>query len=296
MASALLVGLSWLIAIGFVFLSGGMKSAGVVYLVAAATMGGILLGERGAFAITLLSLSAGLGMVGLDFLGVMLPRIFNMNSVMSWTALALSLVVTTLVVNYVVRDLSSALAMAQAHIETRKHAEAQLHRIAQVDDLTGLFNRRHFFELVHPAVANSPPASLFALLMIDADHFKAINDQYGHSVGDRVLEQLAQTLTQTVRLNDVVARYGGEEFVLFLNDISPAQAHQMAERLRESVAAHPFQLDGAGIPLTISIGVAMRNSANPSCSLDPLITRADRALYQAKQNGRNCCVIDRGEP
>jgi len=295
MAAAILVGLSWFTAIIFVFLSGGMTSAGLVYLVAASTMGGILLGEKGVSAITLLNLVTGLGMVGLDLWGVTLPRIFTMNSMMGWTALALSSVVTTLIVNYVVRDLSAALALAHDQIETRERAEAQLQQIATIDDLTGLFNRRHFFELVHPSVANATSAHhFFALLMVDADHFKQINDQYGHIMGDRVLEHLARTLAQTVRLNDVVARYGGEEFILFLNDISPDQAHQMAERLRGAVAAQPFQFDGATIPLTISIGVAIGNAPGTRDSLDQLITRADRALYQAKQNGRNCCVIDRG--
>jgi len=123
--------------------------------------------------------------------------------------------------------------------------------------------------------------------MIDLDHFKKINDDCGHLVGDRVLGELAQRLARGVRAVDVVGRWGGEEFLLLCPNTDQDGAQAVAEKLRASVSAEPFQ---AGISLTISLGVAIATGKEAP---DAVLDRADRALYEAKEAGRNRVVLSR---
>ena len=160
---------------------------------------------------------------------------------------------------------------------------------AERDPLTGLGNRRHLdrrcAELLPMAWQAGQP---LALALLDIDHFKAINERFGHAVGDRVLVVLAQLLRANTRTGDVLVRHGGEEFVIVLPGMSPELSAEVCERLRERVATYPWAgLCGAGAALTLSIGL----SGAPPHDLSALMLSADQALYQAKHGGRNrLCV------
>ncbi|HET7651290.1 MAG TPA: diguanylate cyclase, partial [Gammaproteobacteria bacterium] len=170
----------------------------------------------------------------------------------------------------------------------------ELENLATTDSLTRLHNRRHFLERAEAEFERSRryqrPLSIF---LLDADHFKQINDSYGHETGDQVLRLLASICRQNLRQLDVIGRYGGEEFVVFLPETSMAKAMEVAERLRAGV--EEISLDGPGgtIKVTVSIGVATATSQTDSIAA--LINDADRALYEAKRGGRNRVVLSRND-
>lgn len=171
-------------------------------------------------------------------------------------------------------------------IENRKLQE-QLLQQATTDGLTGLVNRRQFTELLQRACSRAGTAPLpTAVLMLDIDHFKAINDRHGHAAGDAVLVHLAGLLREHLRDIDVVARIGGEEFAALLPSTDFAGAMDAAERLREKIAGTAVVTEGKHIPFTISIGVSL--IARPEPDAGAALKRADQALYAAKQAGRNC--------
>ncbi|MHB0922766.1 MAG: diguanylate cyclase [Bellilinea sp.] len=162
----------------------------------------------------------------------------------------------------------------------------QVQQLAVTDELSGYYNRRYFYELVELELARSRrykhPVSL---LMIDLDHFKAVNDRYGHATGDRVLINICNQIRQAVRESDIPGRHGGEEFVLLLPETPFERAIEVAERLCRMIEAHRVVLNGIEISITISIGVA---AIGPDCKdSDTLFQQADLAMYQAKLAGRN---------
>ena len=166
--------------------------------------------------------------------------------------------------------------------EARKSAEIN----ARIDTLTNLYNRRAFADLVHPlwqlGKRNKTP---MAIILIDLDWFKRINDEYGHAIGDEVLEGVGRELKQRLRESDIPLRWGGEEFLIFLPNTDTSEAHQLADNLRkhfDSKNITPAQ------KVTMSIGVV--SALSHEIELDKLIGLADKALYQAKQKGRNCVV------
>lgn len=167
-------------------------------------------------------------------------------------------------------------------ISERVDLEQALRQAATEDTLTGLCNRRHGQHLLeeaqHRAQTQGTPLTL---LVCDIDHFKQINDRFGHPAGDRVLREVARILRQSVRNRDTVIRWGGEEFVIVLEDCAQAPAAELAERLRARIGDHRDAQVGA---CTVSIGLAMRA---PGETMDALFARADAALYQAKRSGRN---------
>jgi len=168
----------------------------------------------------------------------------------------------------------------------------QLEILATVDDLTKVLNRRQFlasFENEFKRAHNQKRP--LSVMMIDADDFKRVNDQHGHSVGDEVLRAVAERCRASVRRTDIVGRVGGEEFAAALTDTDLSRAVQTAERLREQVADEPFEIGDTRLRLTISIGVADRQNADEEAG--QLLKLADRALYAAKANGRNQVVADR---
>ena len=159
-------------------------------------------------------------------------------------------------------------------------ANTRLAQQALTDDLTGLANRRHGAHELERAVALAVRhGHKLALVRVDVDHFKAINDSRGHQVGDEVLAEVARRLARAVRGGDELARWGGDEFVAILPDTDREGAARAAERLRASVAETPI----AGLPVTISAGWAHWAGDTP----DDLLARADRSLYQAKDAGRD---------
>ena len=176
--------------------------------------------------------------------------------------------------------------VAERTLELRKQAEA-LHRLAISDPLTRIYNRRHFFSLAEKEFSRSLRyGDSLAIILFDADHFKNINDTYGHPYGDEILIELAQLCLTNIRSVDIFARYGGEEFVLLMPKTDGQAAYKMAERLRVLVAENQWGEDSRVLPLTLSLGVSSWDGKNPS-TLAVLIEQADRALYQSKQAGRN---------
>lgn len=170
----------------------------------------------------------------------------------------------------------------------RRYA-AQLQQLATLDPLTGVFNRKGLElqgkRLLQRAAKARRPISL---LMVDADHFKAINDSRGHPVGDQVLVHLARQLGSRLRVNDLLVRYGGEEFLLLLDGLGRKGALQVAERLRAQIEESPLDdEEGKALRYTISIGLAVAGTDEGEYQLDGLIARADAALYGAKARGRN---------
>ena len=160
---------------------------------------------------------------------------------------------------------------------------------AQTDGLTGLPNRRHFFEVGLAAAAAVGPDAVLAALLLDIDHFKSINDSFGHPVGDEVLRELASRCRGLLRANDLMARIGGEEFAVLLPGARPAEASEIAERLRAAFAGIPVPTQGGPVAVTISVGGAILSAGGDS--FEALLKRADLALYEAKRGGRDRVVF-----
>jgi len=178
----------------------------------------------------------------------------------------------------------TAVAIANA----RLYEEVQ--NLALTDPLTGLYNRRGLFEIGHIEFTRTHRLERpFSTIMIDIDHFKRVNDKYGHPVGDQVLQFMASEIQSMVRGSDIVGRYGGEEFAIFLSGSDGHAAIEMAERLRATIEKRPFHVGETKIKITISLGVAEYNDNSPN--LETLVARADQALYVAKHKGRNRAVL-----
>ncbi len=165
-------------------------------------------------------------------------------------------------------------------------AEAKLRRAATIDDLTGLLNRRAFLSALEIEIARATRSGgHLAVALIDLDHFKRINDRFGHQSGDETLRKFADVTFQTVRTADVVGRIGGEEFAVLMPDTDQIQSGVAGERLREAIARRHFVLpSGALVPVTVSVGVAHFKHGE---TIGQLLQRADEALYEAKDSGRN---------
>jgi len=168
-----------------------------------------------------------------------------------------------------------------------EHNEQRLEQLATVDQLTGLYNYRMYYSILNGEIARAQRyGHTLSVLMLDVDHFKRVNDDYGHLAGDRVLERLGLLLKESVRGENVVCRYGGEEFSIIVPELGAKAAGEMAERLREIVEQTDF---GSGkdqdIKITVSVGVAaFPESAG---TVEQLTKAADTALYAAKEGGRN---------
>jgi len=183
----------------------------------------------------------------------------------------------------------AAIAIENAHLYE------EVERLAITDGLTGLYQHRYFQEKLENEIRRglryNHPTSL---LMIDIDHFKLLNDTYGHQVGDEVLKRLAEIFKSRAREHDTVARYGGEEFAIILPVTPKEGALSAAERLRKSIEATQFDVDGYSLRITVSIGVA--SCPQDARTREELIGKADKALYAAKRSGRNavCYFDDKG--
>jgi two-component system cell cycle response regulator len=186
----------------------------------------------------------------------------------------------------VIKAAVAAIQRAQV-IEMTKADNARLEALAHTDPLTMVLNRRALVSRLSAEVERARRYdSVVTILMIDLDHFKGVNDTYGHPAGDQVLRDVAQLLQHEVRSVDIVARYGGEEFIIVLPETASEGAVAFAERIRERIEGRMFESTGHSLLLTASIGVATFPSARVS-SMEDLIARADEALYRAKAEGRN---------
>jgi len=187
---------------------------------------------------------------------------------------------------YTEADLQVAAALAGQGMVAYENACLfdQVRQLAAMDGLTGLYNRRHFFELAARTFAAARPRERpVAAIMVDIDHFKQINDNHGHLVGDQVIREIARRLRSTVRDDDLLGRYGGEEFTLIPRP--GTDVAQLAERLRTAIVDEPITTGSGPLHATISIGIA--HLLPDDHDLDSWLARADAALYQAKQQGRD---------
>jgi diguanylate cyclase (GGDEF)-like protein len=178
----------------------------------------------------------------------------------------------------IAESLTTALRNAREHVRVKE--------LSVRDSLTGLYNRRVLEEILNVEESKRTPAPL-AILIIDVDDFKAINDTFGHPAGDRVLSVLGKLMRDNCRKENIVARYGGEEFAILLTNtgLTVAAALQTAERLRKVLGAQDFAFSGRKVRLTVSIGVAY--STGKSAFPETMLAQADQALYQAKRSGKN---------
>ncbi|MBI5965341.1 MAG: diguanylate cyclase [Chloroflexi bacterium] len=182
-----------------------------------------------------------------------------------------------------------ALESVNLELQTALAREKQL---ARTDSLTGVNNRRHLYELaeheIEVAVRYQQP---LAVIMFDIDHFKKVNDIFGHLAGDQILEHVAQTACAQLRSADRIGRYGGEEFIILLPMTNAQQACLLAERIRLEVEALRVPTSKGDASVTLSIGVIELIHGRPSESVEEIFRRVDNAMYRAKQDGRNCTVI-----
>lgn len=179
-------------------------------------------------------------------------------------------------------DITDRKHVEEELLAAKKHAE----ELAQKDELTGLNNRRAFFERSHHAFEQSKRFShATSVIMMDIDHFKLINDNYGHSAGDKVLQAVAELLQTLVREIDIVARIGGEEFAFVLSETGLEDAAILAERIRSGIEGLAVTIDGHKIKFSASFGVAACKDEDEN--IEALLKKADEALYVAKKKGRN---------
>ncbi len=171
-----------------------------------------------------------------------------------------------------------------------KQAHKRIAEMSVKDELTGLYNRRYFKESVKQEVARSVRYGTdMVLCMLDLDHFKQVNDNYGHSAGDMVLAVMGRKLRKWTRESDIVCRFGGEEFVIILPHTDVKMAMIIGERMRQMMASHTFEFNSLQFQVTVSVGIAAFDESQETSS-DDLIEMADQALYQAKETGRNKVV------
>jgi diguanylate cyclase (GGDEF)-like protein len=186
------------------------------------------------------------------------------------------------------------IALQQAQLE-KVNAELQskqrdLERLTRLDGLTGLYNRRTFVELTDLELVRAQrQGSATAILLLDLDHFKRVNDTWGHPAGDAVLKNVASVVSKSVRSTDLVGRLGGEEFIILLPGTSVLAARKLAEKVRSRLEANPTLFEQTTIRTTASIGLAGTTAAEKR-EFDQLYNDADKALYAAKQRGRNQVV------
>jgi len=169
-----------------------------------------------------------------------------------------------------------------------KNMRSVFELMAITDPLTGIFNRRHFLEIVRISIekARRQKENCY-FIMFDIDRFKMVNDTYGHQIGDKVLMDVTSRIKADIRPYDLFARYGGEEFIIFAADITKKEAEDMTERLRLSLCSRKYEYDNISFNSSASFGIAHLNDYN----LDKAIKESDEALYAAKRNGRNCVVF-----
>ena len=209
---------------------------------------------------------------GIMILGLAAPLLAILASTMIWHQYAKNVILR--------RQLSRT-----NNILMERHKEMEYQ--AEHDALTGLYNRREFMRLAEKELEKaSRMAAHTCVIMLDVDHFKKINDNYGHPTGDEVLQRLSTILKSNVRTNDVVARMGGEEFIILLSNTPPQGAVALAEKLRKALYSNPLIIEDLAIPLSASFGVS-GYSEKQQGTIEALYAAADKALYIAKQGGRN---------
>jgi two-component system cell cycle response regulator len=184
---------------------------------------------------------------------------------------------------------SAAWRVKQLEDELRRR-NAELEALSRTDALTGLANRRHLQEQLTIAAALARRhGGRMGVLMIDVDHFKSINDRFGHDVGDAVLREVAARLEATARAEDLVGRWGGEEFLVVAPSTDAPGVRELGERARRATSSQPIEVPSGTITVTVSVGVAESDG-----DVEQVLRDADTALYEAKAAGRDCVVVAPG--
>lgn len=206
-----------------------------------------------------------------------------------------SLVIASIVPVAVATPVSVALMTLLRNLDS---ARSEAHQLANTDLLTGLFNRRRWISVAEGEFRRAAHGGTpLALLILDVDNFKQVNDVHGHQLGDRVLCAVADACSAVLRPLDAVARWGGEEFVVLLPASGAAEAARLAERVREAVAAISLDNHGCRVPVTVSAGVASSEHDPFNPDLERLLHAADCAMYSAKQGGKNrVCIAEPPSP
>ena len=280
-AAALIIAVSMRIA-----LAGGVMLAGSAVLIISALIG--VMWNRYQYRITLRPpwrWAAFGGVLSLSLVGALL-----LPEPMRWSTLSQIGPVLVLV------NVTGALLVGymQSNASRVAAGRRRIFDESRTDELTGLLNRRGL-GMDYTATLSSKPRTGVALLVLDLDNFKAINDTYGHAAGDHLLEKTTDRIGDLIRNDDIVARMGGDEFVVVFMGTTRAQAEESAERLRQTIAETPIPGSRAApgeahISVTVSIGAAF--TRKPPEQLKDLISHADRLLYVAKERGRNCVVFE----
>jgi diguanylate cyclase (GGDEF)-like protein len=220
--------------------------------------------------------------VGITYLVVALPILFfyKQPPTAVYTSNTAAVMLLTVISGYLIarriRDYRIDALVAQLKLEHQ----------ARTDALTGIANRRAFLDAAHQELSRvNRRESPLTVLMLDIDHFKKVNDRFGHDVGDDLLAEFARRIEKGLRGYDQFARLGGEEFAVMLPGCNVEQAVATAERLRHAISAEPFAVRGNIVPMTVSIGVGIVREFE--MTIDGVLTRADTALYAAKDNGRD---------
>lgn len=184
---------------------------------------------------------------------------------------------------FIIPIMATCLLLFEILLSQWRHREALIQRLSQLDPLTNVFNRRSINSALHSL--DSSEDNHYAIVLIDLDHFKQINDHFGHHKGDETLIKVGEILKQHLRDTDIVGRFGGEEFILILKNSSFTQSQMIAERCRKAITElHILSDDGKTLPISASFGIALSHT---DLTPQQLLTHADRALYQAKALGRN---------
>lgn len=208
----------------------------------------------------------------------------------NFAAMGVAIVLANGLVNQQLRrnlqDIMKRKTQLHREVSHRKEAEEKYRKLSVTDPLTDLYNRRYFLEKAKEEIIRSERyGHSLSIIMMDADHFKRINDTYGHHAGDFVLKEISERFRRTLRPSDIASRFGGEEFCFMFPETGMDEALRAAERLRISISSQPFVMSGEVIEVTCSFGVAERMSHEEDIAV--VITRADNALYESKKKGRN---------
>ena len=215
-------------------------------------------------------------------------RIFNLDNMQQVANLTAVHQLETAMKDAEILRLKNSFLVQEIEHEKRRHAE--LEHFATTDSLTALFNRRHFLTLATFEFSKARAENTgLGMIMVDIDHFKTVNDQHGHPIGDQVLIQVAATLNSHIRQQDLCCRYGGEEFLFLLPNSSPEGSLVIADRLRVAVEELRVMVGSLAVQVTVSVGVACMHAAD--ITLEHLIEQSDKALFKAKVNGRNTTVL-----
>lgn len=305
---------------GFVFITAVAANIGTIRTPTAAIllfwvlMTGLIFDLRGNVIGTIAASMAVLGLIVAENAGWLRQPLYDVG-VTQWITFTTLFGFTSGLTYYINQGTKSALALARKEIEKRKQAEqalkaaneelhlrvfevqklqAELHEQAIHDPLTGLYNRRYLSDALAREIIQAERANTtLVIVMADIDHFKFVNDSYGHQAGDEVLLQVASLLKKHARGSDIACRYGGEEFLLVFPGTSLESARKRAEEIQQNCAALSIQHEGKNIAVMLSFGVAAYPDHGQQW--EQIIVKADKALYQSKCNGRNQVTVFRDE-